>query len=110
MIAAQIWVWRRRILRPAASLDWTGFEARLDGGVAPRGQGVARRVFASGGMDRQTLRDRAKPAKGSGRRSLLEWPAEGYLFGVFCPARGTGAALVMPTVHRRHEQAPKTDV
>src|ERR1019366_2288080 len=40
----------------------------------------------------------AKLAKGSGRRSLLEWPAEGYLFGAICPARGTGAALVMPVV------------
>ena len=28
----------------------------------------------------------------------MEWPAEGYLVGAICPARGTGAALVMPTV------------
>ncbi|MDQ6702084.1 MAG: hypothetical protein M3Z96_02730, partial [Pseudomonadota bacterium] len=38
------------------------------------------------------------PAKGSGRRSLLEWPAEGYLFSAICPERGTGATLVMPAV------------
>ena len=38
----------------------------------------------------------AKLAKGSSRRSLLEWPAEGCIFGAVCPARGTGAALVLP--------------
>ena len=29
----------------------------------------------------------------------MEWPAEGCLFGAICPARGTGAALVMPAVN-----------
>jgi len=44
MIAGQNWVRRRRILRPAASLDWTGIEACLDGVFAPHEQGYARRV------------------------------------------------------------------
>ena len=35
MIAAQIWVRRRRILRPAAGLDLTGIEACLDGSSLP---------------------------------------------------------------------------
>jgi hypothetical protein len=30
------------------------------------------------GRTQTSLREWAKPAKGSGRRSLLEWPAEGY--------------------------------
>jgi hypothetical protein len=42
MIAAQIWVRRRRILRPAAAADLTGIEACLDGVFAPRDQGFAR--------------------------------------------------------------------
>ncbi|MDQ6702072.1 MAG: transposase [Pseudomonadota bacterium] len=28
----------------------------------------------------------------------MEWPAEGSIFGAICPARGTGATLVMPVV------------
>jgi len=35
MIAEQIWVRRRRILRPAAGLGLTGVEACLDGVFAP---------------------------------------------------------------------------
>lgn len=33
---------------------------------------------------------------GHAKRSLVGWPAEGYIFGAVCPARGTGAALVLP--------------
>jgi hypothetical protein len=44
MIAAQIWVRRRRNLRPAAGLDLTGVEARLAGALAPHDQGFARRI------------------------------------------------------------------
>ena len=65
-------------------------------------QGTLTRIWAKRGTRPRIRRDRrftwAKLAKGSGRRSLLEWPAEGYLFGAICPARGTGAALVMPVV------------
>ncbi|MGH6840385.1 MAG: helix-turn-helix domain-containing protein, partial [Methylocella sp.] len=43
--------------------------------------GHSRRVAAQpGGMDRQTRRDRAKPAKGSSWRSQLEWLAEGIRY------------------------------
>ncbi len=48
-------------------------------------QGTLTRIWAKRGTRPRIKRDRrftwAKPAKGSGRRSLLEWPAEGYLFG-----------------------------
>jgi hypothetical protein len=44
MIAEQIWVRRRRILRPAAGLDLTGVEACLDAVFAPHDQGFARRI------------------------------------------------------------------
>ena len=43
--------------------------------------GHSRRLAAqAGGMDRQTLRDWAKPAKGSSWRSQLEWLAEGIRY------------------------------
>ena len=43
--------------------------------------GHSRRVAAqAGSMDRQTLRDWAKPAKGSSWRSQLEWLAEGIRY------------------------------
>jgi hypothetical protein len=42
----------------------------------------------------------AKPVGGAIASQAIAkaWPAEGYLFGAICPAPGTGAALVMPTV------------
>ena len=43
--------------------------------------GHSRRLAAqAGGMERQTLRDWAKPAKGSSWRSQLEWLAEGIRY------------------------------
>ena len=58
----------------------------------------------------------ARLAKGSGRRSRMEWQGEGergscpvaerdcrrdwaYMFGAVCPARTAGEALVMPSVN-----------
>jgi hypothetical protein len=65
-------------------------------------QGTPTRIWAKRGTRPRIRRDRrftwAKLAKGSGGRSLLEWPAEGYPFGAIRPARGSGAALVMPVV------------
>jgi hypothetical protein len=48
------------------------------------------------GGPRDRRREWAKPAKGSGRRSGLEWPAEGSSFAAVRPRRDTGAALVLP--------------
>jgi hypothetical protein len=66
---------------------------------APETQGI----WATRGTRPRIRRDRrftwAKPAKGSDKRSLLEWPAEGSTPSELvenCPARGTG--LVMPPV------------
>jgi hypothetical protein len=44
MIAEQIWVRRRPILRAAAGLELTGVEACQDGIFAPYDQGFARRI------------------------------------------------------------------
>src|ERR1019366_8791032 len=63
-------------------------------------QGTPTRIWAKRGTRPRIRRDRrftwAKLAKGSGRRSLLEWPAEGYLFRAICPARGPRAPPGLP--------------
>ena len=68
-----------------------------------KSQGTLTRIWAKRGTRPRIRRDRrftwAKPAKGSGRRSLLEWPAEGSAPSELvedCPARGAG--LAMPPV------------
>jgi hypothetical protein len=63
--------------------------------------GTLTRIWAARGTRPRIRRDRrftwAKPAKGSGRRSLLEWPAEGSAPSELvedCPARGTGLVML----------------
>ena len=40
------------------------------------------------------------------RDTRYEWA---YIFGAACPARGVGAALVLPRQHARNEPAPRRD-
>jgi len=54
---------------------------------ALEGQGTLTRIWAKRGTRPRIKRDR--------RFTRFTWA---YLFGAICPARGTGAALVMPTV------------
>lgn len=66
-------------------------------------QGTLTRVWARRGSRPRAPRDRrhtwAKPAQGFAGQRPVEWPAEGWLFGAVCPARQTGAAVIMPEVN-----------
>ena len=67
-------------------------------------QGSLTYIWADKGSRPRAPRDQrygwARLAEGSaGTLGPVEWPDEGYLFGAVCPARGVGAALVLPFVN-----------
>jgi transposase InsO family protein len=64
----------------------------------PRTNGKAERFVQT------CLREWAKPAQGSGRRSLLEWPAEGYAKPYNHSSKR--AAALLPFLHHYKHHRP----